>query len=205
MQIKIIKPSTVYIKFLSYNPKKFVLYASTASTDENNIYYFRYLGYAPRIKFNIPDVGEYYSDTDFEVVKIVPIETPKTYPVLPPAERNRGNSFTYRINKDINGQTPARIYTDTGLIEVSEDFFQLPIPVRIFLLLHEQAHIFYSTEQFCDEMAMINFLRLGYNASNAYYALTDTLSRSPLSVDRMKYLFNSIQKTQTNNLTDGLT
>jgi hypothetical protein len=201
MQISVNKPSTVYIRFIGANPKKFLLFLKTTTADkENNLYYFRYLGNVPRIKFNIPDKGEYYSPSDFEIVKMVPIETPETYPVLPPSERNRLKPVTYRVEPSLSGGTPARIFTDSGVIEVSPDFFKIPITVRIFLLLHEHAHFFYVTEHYCDMMAMVNFLRMGYNQSTAYYALTDYLKSSPLNIDRMKFLFSQIQKTQKQKL-----
>ncbi len=200
-QISVSKPVTIYIKFTEAVPKIFKLFKETDTVDtENNLYYFRYLGTTPRIKFNVPDAGKYYSFTPFEVVKTVPIETPPFYPTLPPAERDRKKPVTMFVNPALKGGTPARIFTDTGRIEVSPDFFSLPITVRLFLLLHEESHFFYETEQYCDMMALINFLRKGYNQSTAFYSLTDFLKRSPQNIDRLKFMFSQIQKTQTEKL-----
>lgn len=195
--LTVTKPVTVYIRFTQSVPKTFILYKEQYDRPgESNVYYFRKLAFTPRIKMNIPDAGVYYSNTPFEVIKTVPIETPEMYPVLPPAERNRLKPITYKISDEIEGVTPARIFTDTGLIEVAPSFFKLPITVRLFLLLHEQSHFFYVTEQYCDMMAMVNFLRQGYNQSTAYYSLEDFLSRTKQNVERLKFMFNQIQKTQ---------
>lgn len=95
------------------------------------------------------------------------------------------------LNKNLEG-TPARIYTDTGIIEVSTSFISFPPPVRLFLLLHETGHFLYVTEEYCDLWALINFLRMGYNRSTAYYTLDKILSRSPQNIDRIKFLLTQI-------------
>lgn len=195
-------PVTVFIN-MPNPPRRFCLYMVSDNSDvENNEYYFRYLG-SPNmqfIKFNVPDDGTYFSYTPFTIVKTKAIETPDTYPVLPPAERNREKPVTLSVNPLLKGGTPARIFTTTGAIEVSPDFFAIPMPVRLFLLLHEKAHMFYVTEEYCDLMALVNFLRMGYNRSTAFYALTDYLKRSSQNIDRMKFLLNQIQKTQSEKL-----
>ena len=83
--VRINQPSTVYIKFSGNLPRKF-----TVHMREGDLYYFRYLnGKTPRIKFNIPNPGFYKMSEGAEIVKIVPIEIPDSYPVIPEYERNR--------------------------------------------------------------------------------------------------------------------
>lgn len=194
-------PQTIYIH-IPNPPRRFCVYKTSDNSDvENNEYYFRYLSPNMQfIKFNVPEKGEYFSYTPFEIQKAVGIETPTTWPVLPPPQRDRFKSTTIKINPLLKGGTPARIFSDTGVIEVSPDFSGLPIPVRIFLLEHEKAHMLYRDEEFCDLFAMVNFLRMGYNASNAYYSLTNYLKTSPENIERMKFLFSQIQKTQKQKL-----
>jgi hypothetical protein len=159
------------------------------------VYYFRYLdGKTPRIKFNIPDTGIYIGNVPFEVVKTDTIEIPKRFPRLPDADRDRWKSVKLVHNPAMKTTTPIRIYTDSGIIEASDKFFNLIRPVRIFLFLHEKGHLFYSKEEDCDMYALVNFLRMGYNQSTAYYTLRNVLSRTDENIKRLKTIFNNIQK-----------
>lgn len=160
-------------------------------------YYFRYLdGKTPRIKFNIPDPGEYVTNVPIEVVNIRPIEIPDNYPTLPPAVRDRWKPLTEVYNPDMDKvtTTPIRIYTEPGIIEYGDRFLEYIEPIQVFLKEHEKGHLFYVDEEHCDMYALLNFIRMGYNQSTAYYALSHILQRSPENVQRMKTLFNNIQK-----------
>lgn len=181
-------PSTVFVQFTGTPlPKYFCLF-----DDKGRIYYFRHLdGKTPRIKFNIPDPGSYDGHISFDVIKTIPIETPAKYPALPPAERDRWKKLTFVYNPELAG-TPCRIFTDTGIIEYGDDYKKLPPPIKLFLNLHEIGHFLYTTESYCDLYALISFLRMGYNRSTAYYALSKILSRSPENMQRINDLFSSI-------------
>jgi hypothetical protein len=185
------KPSTVYVKFTDRMPYLFLL----DSTGEG--YYFRYLdGKTPRIKFNIPDPGNYETNVPIEIVKIAPIEIPDKYPTLPPANRDRWREVSEVYNPDMDKQTttPIRIYSNTGVIEYGDRFLNYIKPIQKFLKLHEIGHLFYVGESDCDMYALINFIRMGYNQSTAYYALSHILSRNAESVKRLKSILNNIQK-----------
>lgn len=187
MLLNINKPATVIVSFNGVPPRYFCLY-----DDKGRTYYFRYLdGKTPRIKFNMPDPGQYNSNHDFQVVKTMNIETPDHYPQLPPAERDRWKEPIFVYNPNLTG-TPARIFTDTGVIEHSPDYYRYPPPVRLFLDLHEQGHFLYQTEEYCDLFALINYLRMGYNRSTAYYTLSQILSRSNDNLNRLKFLLTQI-------------
>lgn len=199
MQVKINKPSTVYIYFRKGTPKMFNLYDSNGK-----LYYFRYTdGKVPRIKFNIPDSGVYNGDIDFEITKIVPIEVPEKLPKLPPAERDRLRNEVIKFNPDLTN-TPVRIFTEKkpALIETSKEFYQYPNPIKLFLLLHEKGHQFYKTEEYCDLYSLVNFIRMGYNPSQGYYSLIKILKRSKPNVDRIKNMMKSI--TQFTNFDPGI-
>lgn len=197
MPLNVKSPKTVYIKFTGELPKLFQL-----RNDIGELYYFRYLdGRTPRIKFNIVEPGTYKGSCDFATSKVVPIETPQTYPTLPPAQRSRFKELTYVFNKDLTG-TPARIFTDSGIVEHSPEYYSFPKPIRLFIDLHESGHLFYSNEIFCDLWALVNYLRMGYNRSMAYYTLAQILKVTPANVERLKFLLTQIDVTQEANNSD---
>lgn len=224
MQVKSNQPATIYIKFAGgLLPKKFEVRNS-----RGELYYFRYLdGKTPRIKFNVCHADTYFSHTPFEVVKIVDIEIPTDLPTLPDFSRDRIKDFTIVYNPNLIG-TPARVFTKDGIVEKGRDLYKYPKPLRVFILLHEVGHFFYGLtdeditrarrmkqadgekfvkdkkqqgEENCDTFALINYLKMGYNRSMAYYALSKVLARSPGNIGRLKALFYNIQKTQSNALT----
>lgn len=196
MSVVVSRPSTLYVRFPSgIMPRLFTLF-----DESGKVYYFRYLdGRTPRIKINIPDNGIYDGSHPFEVYKTEPIELPDSWPKLPPAERDRWKEVTIVKDSSLKG-TPAQIYTDSGLIKTAPVFDTYPLPVQKFLIEHEKGHFFYLDESKCDLYALVNYLRMGYNASMAYATLSRILSRSQTNIQRMKDIFNSIQKTQNTKI-----
>jgi hypothetical protein len=167
------------------------------SVTQGEGYYFRYLdGKTPRIKFNVPDPGEYETNVPIEIVKTVSIEIPDKFPRLPPADRDRWKPLKewYNPEMDSKTSTPIRIFTEPGIIEFGDRFLGYITPIQKFLKLHETGHLFYTSEEYCDMYALVNFIRMGYNQSTAYYALSHILSRSAANVNRLKTLLNNIQK-----------
>jgi hypothetical protein len=191
MRLKINKPSTIYIAFKGQSAPNFFAVLDS----KGRVYYFRHLnGRTPRIKFNIPDPGEYHTSIPVELVKMVSIEIPTNLPKLPPPERDRFKEPEIKVDPSLNDI--AIHYTNEGLIVCGRKWLEMPYPIRLFILLHEKAHFFYSTEQYCDRMALIDFLRLGYNRSTAFYALEKYLTRTPENEKRIQDLFDFIQLTQ---------
>jgi len=196
----IIKPSTVYVKFTHEVPGLFLLMYATPEKDRNgnlvnDTYYFRYLNRnTPRIKFNIPDPGSYIPSVPVEIVKIVDIEIPENYPRLPPANRDRWQEVKYWYNPQMDSVTPIRIYSHTGVIEYGDRFLSFIKPIQVFLEQHEKGHMFYLDEEDCDLFALVNTLRMGYNQSTCYYAMSHVLSRTKQNIERIQTLFNNIQK-----------
>jgi hypothetical protein len=173
-------------------PRTFKLLEESGKT-----YYFRYLdGKTMRIKFNVPDAGNYKTNVPIKVVKIASIEIPEKYPELPPAVRDRWKDVKEWYNPELDAiaSTPIRIYTDSGVVEYGNKFLSYPKPIQVFLMQHEKGHFFYTNEEHCDMFALLNYIRMGYNQSNAYYALSHILQRHPANVERLKTLFNNIQK-----------
>jgi hypothetical protein len=189
--LRIDKPCTVYVRFRNPLPNLFTL------TDEKGEYYFfRHLdGKTPRIKFNIPDPGIYTMNHPVDIVKITGIEIPDRLPTLPPAERSRYKGEP-EIIIDENLDDMARNYTNENIIVFGKRWLALPWPIRLFIMLHEKWHFFYMTEEYCDLGALVDFLRMGYNRSTAFYALDHFLTNNALNRHRIKQLFNNIQRTQ---------
>lgn len=117
-------------------------------------------------------------------------------PRLPPAERDRVKDEVIKFNPNLT-DSPARIFTEMtpAVIETSRGFYDLPDPIKLFLLLHEKGHQFYKTEKYCDLYAFVNYLRMGYNRSMAYYSLIKILRRTKENVDRIKKMFETISKS----------
>jgi hypothetical protein len=195
MQLKVSNPVTFYIKFNGTIPNAFVVY------DEfGKVYFHRYLnGRTPRIKFNMPDTGVFTSNNDFDIVKEVQIELPDRLPTLPPAQRDRWKDVEIVFNPNFT-DGPVRIFSHTGIIETGPSFYALPYPIQVFVMEHEKAHMFYRDEEKCDLFAFVNFMRMGYNRSTAYYALSEVLRRTPANIERIREMFNHIQKTQKEKL-----
>lgn len=190
MQIVVNNPGTYYFKFSQHMPRKLELKDS-----QGRLYYLRYFDKVPRFKVNIPDADTYTSNVPVQVLKITDIEIPTSWPTLPPPERDRWQKSKIVYNPNLNG-TPVRIFSKEGIIETSPNFYDIPPVIRLFLLLHEEGHYFYVTEEYCDLWALINYLRMGYNRSMAFYALSHYLSRHPENIKRVYQLFNNIQITQ---------
>lgn len=188
-------PSTLYIRFLNEIPKVFQF-----GTTSGELVYFRNVyGTIPRIKFNVPIPGDYVGNVPFDIVRIAPIEIPVlSLPVLPPANRDRwpeNLQFVYNPNLD----TVARNWTNDGIVELGPRFYKLTKAQQEFIKLHEQGHFLYSGEEDCDLFALVNFVRMGYNLSTAYYTLQNDLSKSTQQVQRLKSMFDNISHIQKFN------
>lgn len=193
--IEITSPSTVYIKFLEEVPRLFMF-----GTSDGTVEFFRYLhGNIPRIKFNVPTPGSYLGNVPIEATKITPIQIPiLSLPVLPPADRDRWTNdpqIVYNAALD----SVARNFTDHAIIELGPKFYKLIRPMQEFILLHEKGHFFYSEEENADLFALVNFIRMGYNQSTAYYTLENVLKKSRQQVDRLKNMFNKINSFEKFN------
>lgn len=191
MLLQTSRPCTVYIS-ISVNdiPRNFKLYK------DGQLDFFRPTGgKLTRLKFNVPIPGTYESNVDFKIVKIVDLEYPSTYPTLPDHEREDYRDYTIVKNEELTG-TPARIFRKRGIIETSRQFDGLPTSMQKFIILHEIGHFYYKTEEYCDLYALIEFLKLGYNRSTAYYTMENILHVTPVNIKRLQFLINNIQKTQ---------
>ena len=147
------------------------------------------------ISFNIVKNGDYTAPIEFEILKIEPIKTINTIQLFDP-ERNRQRPFKIVYNPRLGeSATPARIFTNLypAKIEVGKRFYQYPPQVRMFILLHELGHLYYTTEHKCDLFALKNFIEMGFNISQAFYALSKVLHPNETNKERINQLFNEIK------------
>lgn len=96
--------------------------------------------------------------------------------------------------------TPARISTQNGRIQVSQQaFVPFTIPMRMAILLHEFSH-FYVNSDIADEVeadlnALTIYLGLGYPIKEAYAAFGETFLGAPSQLNKNRYdIINSFIK-----------
>jgi hypothetical protein len=76
-------------------------------------------------------------------------------------------------------------------VYVCNDFNKIPYQQQIAILLHETAHMKTDGEKEADEIAHNNFLKLGFNESQFYFAIKNF---APNCTDRHKLFFNGMEK-----------
>lgn len=168
---------------------------------QGKVFYFRYIkGSEDQIKININKPGDYTANFDADAT-VTELQISQPVRKLPTKERDLRTELQIQ-KKNLEG-TPARIYAKFGILQYDEKQFEnLPIPCKVFIMLHEIGHFFYSTEWKTDTFALYHFCELGYNPSNAFYTLTKIL-KNPQGEEpsqRINNLYNCILYQQ--QLTD---
>lgn len=186
-------PSTYEVKFFEPTDK-FTVYDS-----RGNVYFYRLL---PRgckgIKLNIPDPGNYSFSKNAAITRKPLSIAREIYRIkLPPYERHRQRNYII-VHDDKEVDSPAIIYTtlNPARIVTGRKFKGLPIPMGIFILLHELGHMRYKTEKYCDLFAFVELVRMGYNPSTAMYCLTDQLRRNARNDERINYLYSKMKEAE---------
>jgi hypothetical protein len=138
--------------------------------------------------FNLPK-GTYRTTN-----KIYICSHPRKYklPQLPPKERNKKVPNTLQI---VYGNNPhkASIYFDLNKIFIDNSIKNLSKPQKRHIILHEIAHYYYKTEQYCDLWAAREMLKAGYNPSQVFFSVYGTLSNSPDSVNRKEFILENCE------------
>ncbi len=186
--LKIDKPCTVLVKFSRSGNSD----AWKVSTN-NGAYHNRVFKENPVIaKISFPKIGKYYSDKEIEEIKILPLETFDIFDKLETPERDFSPESIYIEKIEGLTNTPARTWAKDGYIQTGEKFEDLNSQQKFFILLHELGHQKYSTEWKVDLYALAHFLKLGYNESQAFYALSNILSRNEENIDRIKKMLDHL-------------
>lgn len=111
-------------------------------------------------------------------------------------------------------QTPARISTKDGRIQVSQEaFVPFTIPMRMAILLHEFSHYFINSDMSNEVEADLNgitiYLGLGYPIKEIYSAFGETFVGYPTEENKKRYdiinqyIKNYIQKYNLQNVYAG--
>jgi hypothetical protein len=91
-----------------------------------------------------------------------------------------------------NFKTPvAYMSREKKCIYVCDGFEKIPYQQQIAILLHETAHITTDSENEADQIAHKNFLKLGFNESQFYFAIKNFASNCS---ERHKLFFNAMEK-----------
>lgn len=161
--------------------------------DEGKVYFFRELGGKfKKISVNICHKGFYRVSEDCDSIQKRELEKSTINAVLPPPDRDRMKPFVIVHNENLTS-TPARNFTNKGVIETGKTFKHFPFPIRLFILCHEVGHFFYADEENADLYACKIFLENGYNKSTALYALTKVLKANIQNKKRVERLFSILK------------
>lgn len=87
---------------------------------------------------------------------------------------------------------PAQTDVHKGIIYLNPSFWQYPKYIKDFILAHEEGHLNYMSEHFCDMYAVNKVMKNGGNLSCCMLSLKIALKRTPNNIERTKQLFKKI-------------
>ena len=137
-------------------------------TDQQGTLFYKTLKEA-NVFFNLPP-GFYEINGLFEELK------PYRYYYfnLPQPEKNvKLKPLIIRLTKNLN---KASIDINTGVIIFDRDYFNRNPTYSLFILFHEIAHNYYFNEYYSDLFALNCMLKEGFNFSQVYISVLNTLS-----------------------------
>ncbi len=179
-------PATVLVKFSNAGNSAVWKVSTKDGAYHNRVFD----GVPTTAKISFPRTGKYFSNKEIEAIKILPLETIDIFEKVPEPERDHNPEKIYIEKIEGLTNTPARTWAKDGYIQTGESFEGLNSQMKLFILLHELGHQKFTTEWKTDLFALAHFLNLGYNESQAFYALTSVLNRKPDNIDRIKKMFN---------------
>lgn len=189
--LRIEKPCTVVCTFDSLDG----LIWNVSTNDR--AFHFREFPAPPTLaKISFPFAGIFYSNKGIKEIKMTPLETSDIFDKtpIPAPERDYAPESIYIEKVQGLSNTPARTWAKKGYIQRSPSLDSMPSQMDFFIMLHELGHQKYFTEWKTDLFALYHFLKLGYNASQALYALTKVLNSKPENIDRIKRIYNLIEE-----------
>lgn len=110
-----------------------------------------------------------------------------------PPEHNKPLPKRLKIIKGRNSRK-ASVNLDKGVILVDRGLFsKLPVPTIYFILFHELGHFYYDSESKTDLFASVCMLKMGFNVYDCLQCGLKTLSRSPLTIERIAFLIQNFK------------
>jgi hypothetical protein len=184
LKIKISKPSTIFLT--AANPGAVKIYCNEKLYAERPA--------AKNFKFNLPYANNYiFSGVPLEIQDIKPLQKVIKTIELPTPDRDKPFGIKDIVYNN-DSTSPARIFTNEQIICVNKKFFDYPIEVRMFILLHEVGHFFYTEEWKCDTFAAYHFLDMGFNPSQAFESLAGVLHEGKRNDERIENIFKLLSK-----------
>ena len=125
------------------------------------------------------------------------------YSKYPPKVKYKSRSGRFKIRHvpSIIGskETPARIHKTKHFIEVSHEWFsKFTIPMRVFVLCHEFAHVYMNKRSTSEPEADVNgakcYLSMGYPTIELIYSFTKIFGDSPQTHMRARNIVNWIKE-----------
>ena len=157
---------------------------------ENGLIYHLQETTNKRVKVKFPRVGFYESKNEIDLINLG-IELPPTIENTHKQDRSfSASNFEVVYNPNLT-HTPARIFYEIARCEVGPKFKQYPTQWQQFIIEHEKAHLRYSSEFGADIAALNSFLKQGFNSSQAFYALSEVLTKKPQNLQRIKEIYKS--------------
>jgi hypothetical protein len=144
-------------------------------------------------KINIPFTGTYTFNGECDLIRQTNLQKCQNVIELPTKERNKLVFVKKVVFDDIS--SPARIYTDEGVIIINQDWLNYPIENRFFILLHELGHFYYTTEWKCDTFAAHHFIKLGFNPSQAFESIAGVLCPNKTNDHRIQNILTILKKS----------
>ena len=178
--IRISTPRTLTIQ--ATNPEE--LFAINQNTGE--IYFQLFNLQSNIVTFNLPQPGGYnlIFNQPVELLETTELQFVPVLFNLPPMDNPEPipTPLTVLIDPELKG-TPAQTIPGLRLIKFQPEFLIWPEPVKTFIYLHELGHFHYESCFDADLYAVKNFFEMGYNISQAIYALIDFRNYSAISMD----------------------
>lgn len=112
---------------------------------------------------------------------------------LPPKQWNKAPAIIKTvITNDPKRPSPAETDVDKGIMYLNPKFFTLPFYIQEFIKAHEEGHLYYMSEEYCDLYAVNKIMKNGGNLSPCLLALERGLRRTPNNISRTEHFFESI-------------
>jgi hypothetical protein len=158
------------------------------------------------VAFNTPD--------DYEFFRFLENFNKRSGYTPPGSYQSENKKFTIKYSTVLYNDkgnpltTPARVFRDSKIMEFSKpQFDKMTVPMRMFIGLHERAHIRVNTrdEHKADHYALSIYLGMGYPKSEAMYAFTKVFTpinenHEKAIMSRMDSAFNFMSGFKSNSL-----
>jgi hypothetical protein len=145
------------------------------------------------LRFNLPE-GTYKTKN-----KLWYLDSPVIYsaPRAPKPQKNIPfRNLKVNLKSEYEMNTKARIDTNTGEMDLSDEIFLYPKPIWHKIFFHELGHHLYYTEKYCDHFADLCLLKLGYNPSQLFKGTICSLTPKENNMERILYNYNNGANTR---------